>query len=295
MSEYRRRLMMIKGTNNSNILNDYLTMVALEDGLQAKLSAHDCEYCIDGNGKWKPLSADAETEAVNRGHAISFRGNIIPSSNSSYHGIGTFSVSKKYELHGNAMSMLFGDEGCNSFSLSGKTDAFRRLFNNSTTLVSAKNLKLPATTLANLCYQRMFANCTSLIDAPELPALTMMDNCYGSMFIGCTSLVTPPKLPATRLYSQCYNAMFSGCTSLTAAPDLLAASLSQYSYYQMFYNCANLRYIKMLATSVSASSALTNWVSGVSSEGTFVKHPNVSLNIGSSGIPSGWTVETATD
>ena len=47
----------------------------------------------------------------------------------------------------------------------------------------------------------------------------------------------------------------------------------------------------MLATDISASSCLSNWVNGVASTGTFVKNPAMtSLTTGQSGIPSGWTV-----
>jgi hypothetical protein len=59
----------------------------------------------------------------------------------------------------------------------------------------------------------------------------------------------------------------------------------------MFYGCSNLNSIVMLATGISASNCLKNWVSGVSSTGTFVKHKDMtSLPSGNSGIPSGWTV-----
>ena len=37
------------------------------------------------------------------------------------------------------------------------------------------------------------------------------------------------------------------------------------------------------------------WVKNVSTTGTFVKHPDAILRTGESGIPSGWTVETATE
>jgi hypothetical protein len=38
-----------------------------------------------------------------------------------------------------------------------------------------------------------------------------------------------------------------------------------------------------------------NWVNGVAATGTFVKNSAASWNVtGSNGIPSGWTVETAT-
>ena len=48
----------------------------------------------------------------------------------------------------------------------------------------------------------------------------------------------------------------------------------------------------MLATDISAKYCLDGWVNGVSSTGTFVKHPNMtSLPTGVSGIPTGWTVQ----
>ena len=47
----------------------------------------------------------------------------------------------------------------------------------------------------------------------------------------------------------------------------------------------------MLATNISASNCLSNWVNNVASTGTFVKHPDMTtLPTGTSGIPEGWTV-----
>ena len=52
----------------------------------------------------------------------------------------------------------------------------------------------------------------------------------------------------------------------------------------------------MLATTVyPISYTLNNWVQGVAPTGTFVKHPDANLQTGDNGIPSGWTVETATE
>ena len=62
----------------------------------------------------------------------------------------------------------------------------------------------------------------------------------------------------------------------------------------MFYGCTSLTYIKMLATDIRAENCLGNWVKDVSTTGTFIKHPDANLPRGKSGIPSGWTVETAT-
>jgi hypothetical protein len=85
--------------------------------------------------------------------------------------------------------------------------------------------------------------------------------------------------------------MFRDCTSLTTAPELPATTLAQSCYRYIFYGCSNLNYIKCLATNISASSCTKNWVDGVASNGTFIKHPNMSnWTTGINGIPSGWTV-----
>ena len=112
------------------------------------------------------------------------------------------------------------------------------------------------------------------------------------MFSGCSLLTSAPALPATTLESGCYDDMFSGCISLTQAPALPATTLEFSCYRGMFSGCSNLNYIKMLATDISATICLSNWVDGVASSGTFVKHPDMnSLQTGDSGIPNGWIVE----
>jgi hypothetical protein len=61
----------------------------------------------------------------------------------------------------------------------------------------------------------------------------------------------------------------------------------------MFRGCSKLNYIKMLATDISASNCLYNWVSGVSPTGTFVKNISATwTTTGYSGVPSGWTVKS---
>jgi len=165
---------------------------------------------------------------------------------------------------------------------------YRSMFYNCTNLTTAP--ELPATTLAESCYRSMFYNCTNLTTAPELPATTLAEYCYLQMFNGCTSLTAAPKLPATTLFANCYYEMFRGCTSLTAAPELPAATLVNWCYNSMFYGCTNLSNITMLATDISASGCLKNWVSGVASTGTFTKAVAATLETGTSGIPEGWTV-----
>ena len=205
----------------------------------------------------------------------------------------------------------------NYATASTATARFCKLFNNCVSLTTAP--ELPATTLAEYCYEGMFYDCYALTIAPELPATTLAEHCYESMFHSCASLTTAPKLPATTLAEHCYEYMFSSCASLTTAPELPATTLAKYCYngmfsncnalttspvlpattlaeacyHSMFYNCSNLSSITMLATDISASSCLTNWVYHVSSSGTFYKNSAATWTAtGTTGkIPTGWTVQ----
>ena len=115
---------------------------------------------------------------------------------------------------------------------------FCSLFYQNTELRTAP--KLPATTLANYCYQEMFTYCTALTTAPELPAKTLAELCYCLMFSGCTALTTAPALPAETLAGSCYTGMFSGCTKLLKAPTLPAETLAGSCYTGMFSGCTAL-------------------------------------------------------
>lgn len=252
----------MQSKNDNPILDNYLTIVALEDGLTAKLSLNACEYCVDGDGNWKTLPADTETESINSGQALSFRGNLTPAASV---GIGTFTVNKYYNLKGNCMSLLYGDDAKGNFSLGGYSYIFYKLFYNNTMLVNAAELVLQATTLANNCYRYMFYGCTSLLEAPHLPSMSLAEGCY--------------------------TYMFQNCTSLTKAPDLLATTLVWKAYAYMFNGCSNLNYIKMLAINLNVNA--DQWVDGVAATGTFVKNKNAKWNdVGVSGVPEGWKVIT---
>ena len=181
---YVRPFCTIENNNGINT-DDYLTIEALEDGLTASLSANACEYCVDGDGNWKSLDAYAATESINSGHTLSFRGELTPIT---LKGIGTFTINKKCNLKGNCMSMLFGDNASNNYSLSGKSCAFYGLFYNCSNIITVSENFLPATTLSYACYFYMFYCCTSLTTAPELPATNLVQYCYRYMFADCTNL-----------------------------------------------------------------------------------------------------------
>ena len=196
-------------------------------------------------------------------------------------------------VYGNVMSLLYKDDYATSTTV--QDYAFPMLFFDNPNIYNhpEKLIVLPATTLAESCYERMFYNCLNLTVAPELPATTLAPNCYYFMFENCTSLATAPELPATTLADCCYFSMFSRCTSLTTAPELPATTLVIGCYFEMFKNCYNLNYIKCLATDISAIGCTEDWLDGVSSTGTFVKHPSATWPTGNDGIPSGWTVVDA--
>ena len=177
-----RRMMMQRSAGGS-IIDNYLTIEALEDGLTAKLSTNAVEYCIDGSGLWVPLAANTETPAVNAGHTLSFRATLSPSSTE---GVGVFTLTKKCNLLGNCMSLLFGDKAAEKKDMAPR--AFYNLFKSCTSIVSVSENFLPATTLAENCYEYMFHSCSKLTTAPALPATTLVKSCYLYMFYRCSKL-----------------------------------------------------------------------------------------------------------
>lgn len=101
--------------------------------------------------------------------------------------------------------------------------------------------KLPATTLADYCYQEMFIGCENLSSAPELNALSVREGSYQRMFANCTRLKAAPALPATEVRVSGYQQMFSNCTNMVSGPESLPATeLKENCYYRMFYWCSSL-------------------------------------------------------
>ena len=245
----------------------YFTIVSLADENDitivtdnVNVNAIIISASTDNGETWTEYSLGSGSEAIigqlNNGDKL-----IVKGRNSGYLN-RHFMSSKSFKLQGNIMSLISGDSFTSATSIYGS--AFKNLFLNSTNLISAENLVLPATTMTNQCYYHMFEGCTNLTTAPALPATTLADSCYGSMFYKCTNLTTAPELPA--------------------------ATLAGYCYWGMFYNCTSLNYIKMLATNVSATACLDNWANNVAASGTFVKKSGVTIPSGNNGIPNNWTV-----
>ena len=248
---------------------DYLTFIAKADGT-FKFSGNSVNYSLDSGETWISLASNTNSPTVTSGNKIMWKATLTPRSGSTSHGIGTFTSSAKFDVEGNPMSLLFGDNFKGKTSLSGKDYAFYDLFSRNTNVVSADNMSLLATTLADNCYANMFSGCTSLTEAPQLPATTLANGCYANMFSGCTSLTTAPSvLPATTLANFCYNGMFGGCTSLTTAPSVLpATTLTSYCYSYMFSGCTSLTTAPQLLATTLASGCYSGMFYGCRSLAT---------------------------
>lgn len=244
----------------------YLTFTALDAGSFSYYSNDEnglVSYSTDNGATWSTPSASVNIASVASGDVIMWKGTYDPSSITGT-SIGQFYASGNFEVEGNILSLVYGD------NFAGQTASvnLQSMFADNYYIISAENLVLPATTLTQACYMNMFQGCQNLATAPALPATTLATNCYSYMFQGCNSLTTAPELPASTLADGCYDSMFS--------------------------NCEVLDYIKCLATDISATDCTANWVDTIETTGTFVKAASMSSwTTGADGIPTGWTVENA--
>ena len=227
-----------------------------------KGTARTIEY-RKNEGEWISITTETNID-VEAGDTLEFRGN-----NMSYDGNSFGSDDNcRFSLMGNIMSLI------NAFFYPILTSvspyAFKGLFQNypgqgSQGLCDASNLLLPATTLAERCYDSMFYGCEGLTAAPALPATTLASECYCYMFRGCTNLTTAPELPATTLAGNCYYGMFYNCRNLTAAPELPATTLAGNCYYGMFQNCTSLTTAPELPATTLTSSCYLSMFRGCTS------------------------------
>ena len=263
---------------------------------------------------------------LNKGKKVIFKGNITSTLGKSC----KFSGSGNFKIYGNILSLIYEDDFVNKTSI-GSDRTFISLFS-TTNVVDAENLVLPVASLSKDCYNSMFKSCTKLVKGPSLESVSSIgeDACYG-MFDGCKSLATPIKITVDTLSKQCMACMFRDCTSLksaivnignitvnqsclqqmfsgcTSLEDVeinyngslptAGSSDTDTILYRCFYNCTSLKRIKAMFTSLGTNGSRVQtmeWVSGIPATGTFIKNVNATWDkTGVSGVPTGWTVETA--
>ena len=197
------------------------------------------EYSLDGN-EWTAVEKDKEVEFGGEKGSLFLRGTNINGTASTWDASSTITFTDK-----NVNVACTGDIR---------------------TLLDWKNYSTVDTQYARFC--SLFKNCAVLTSAPELPATALADDCYNSMFIKCTSLTATPELPATKLADYCYSSMFIKCTSLTSAPELPATTLAEGCYSSMFADCTKLSTVTMLAPSDQIGSWTNDFVYWLDNAGT---------------------------
>ena len=206
------------------------------------------------------------------------------------------------------MSLLYGDNftgqtTVGEFGLCGIFFGTSATGTSNTKIVSAKNLVLPATSLAKSSYNGLFRGCSNLVDSPRLlPATTLYQDTYSSMFEGCTSLVEGPEIMATTIANTgstscmqrmfCMNRNSKVTAAMTKSPVLriVNPTTAGNTYQQLFCGNGNLTEVTILAEGTNLS--FTNWLQYASSSGVIKKLSATTLaNNSVNGKPSGWTTE----
>ena len=264
----------------------YLTFKVIKGGnITIKASkanvAKTIQYSTDNGSTWTSLTTSTTAQelggTLNVGDKVLVKGTNTTYGTNSYY--NTFGGTAKVNVYGNIMSLISGDSFKNNKTL---TDSytFKRLFYGYTNLLSADNLILPATTLASNCYNGMFYDCTSLVNAPELPATTLAGNCYAYMFSGTNVLPDCSNIDFTSnsvVSSGGLISLFAGTKVTDSDLDRLlpkntngkyylpVTTLASYCYREMFYGCTSLTTAPELPATILADSCYQTMFYGCSS------------------------------
>ena len=104
-------------------------------------------------------------------------------------------------------------------------------------------------------------------------------------------------LPIITFYNRSYREMFFNCQSLIDGPLISCISVGfGWSYYNgsefsgMFQYCSSLKSVKCLLKWYKQASTFQNWITS-SQVGVLYKHPNSTIWVAGSNIPSTWTTQ----
>ena len=161
-----------------------------------------------------------------------------------------------------------------------------------TSLVSTAAMRVDDAAMSAL--HSMYQGCTLLTDAENITINSFTgDTICQNMFRQCSSLVDKiPTINASSITNGCFTYMYYQCSNLTKAHSFPALTLLQ-TCYSFMYHSTKVNYIKMLATDISATNCLKNWVYGVPNVNTsiFVKHIDAQwTTTGDSAVPTRWKV-----
>ena len=327
---------------------DYLCFTALDDNTQFTFTKYinlpnttipSISYSLDGGDTWTEVAMSGSgnedivtTPAVNAGGKVLWKAEAarFALSQDKY---STFNANGRFNVSGNIMSLLYGDNHYDKTDTKSYTYSFGSLFRDSTNLIDASQLKLPRGHMNAADLLGLFFGCTSLVHGAPLYAPNIPDSCCYWMYRGCTSMTEMPTIAATSMLKdngdpanyglyyafygcsnmegdvklnivgdvaqQVLDACFSYCSKITSVDLAFNGALGKMALRGAFVGCTLLSHVKCLATSfyddgTAANGSLYNWMNNVSRTGTFIQASGVTWPRGKSGIPDNWTIETQT-
>ena len=283
-------------------LADNNTFTIKNNGTSA---ARNFSYSLDSGNTWSSFTlnnnATWSSTTINSGDTIMMKGSNTRLGSSWQNGC-YFRGSQNYEVEGNISSLLNNND-IDVEIPTGNTFHFAQMFSGDTKLVNAENLKILSTTLYESSFNGFFRGCTNLQKAPDLSIPTTLGKeTYSSMFEGCVNLSQPPAvLSATTAELSSYKRMFcmnrnsKVTTQMTKSPLMIGNFGSETNVakdFEVFKGNGSLTEVKCFWTNNSGSFGnLANWMTNVSSSGTFYKRSTQTFNLNSAnGIPSGWNI-----
>ena len=272
----------------------YTTFEALEDGTFSIFYTEESgfeyvNYSLDGGQTWNDLQANKQTPLIKTGECV----NIKIKQNKKFLGAYALFVVQstcKYNLYGNSLSLIYGDEFIGKDSLEIYTEgeygeyadeglyysyyslgfAFAGLDIETgepkdSLIVDASNFILPKNTAIFSCYC-MFSNNPYMTKAPVMNFETVTYLSCGMMFGGCTSLTYVPDMKVKRIINQGCMAMFKGCSSLVNPPILnITEVIDDFPCEEMFADCTSLTKTPILSAQTLTRNCYLNMFSGCTS------------------------------
>lgn len=238
---------------------DYLTIHATSDGYLPWDS--NAEIRING-GSWETLNPDSNhCQLIHNGDTVEMRATTRPE-HSGYPNPCNYPL-PSFNVSGNVLSVLFGDNYATATSYNGKT-LYQFFAGVRVHVKDASKLVMPSFSSANCC-KGMFNN-SWLEVAPPLPYIdTLATGAYSAMFGGCTNLRHAPSPNARVIGESSCASMYYHCTSLTSAGDITAVQVGTNGCSEMFYQCTSLATAPAISATTLGVSAFTDMFYGCSS------------------------------
>lgn len=224
----------------------------------------DLEFSLDGN-TWNrvDLSLSSTGISVESGGSLMLRSSTGLSNG--LHNNVVIDSSVNHSVSGHIATLIDYTRWDSLTSI--PDNCFYGLFNDDHKLISAENLTFNGiTTIGNYSCTSMFTACNSLKNTPDFSSVTT---------IGTSGLTSA----------------FYGCLLLEKSLDLKnVTSVGNNGCLMTYYNCNILDDVTAPNISSWNTSNFSVWLNNVAANGTFYKPAALSVPVGTSGVPSGWTV-----